>query len=213
MATMSILGLYNYDNTIFDGLSLPTAADITNEADKVSDPFVPDKTDFIKYLCLECAELELVYPSAPVMAEMIEVWSDARKQTWKELYNTFLYKYNPIWNKDGTKRETRDLEIIDDYAVTNMKTDHDGNVTHEVTGYDTSTYSPDTRQTIDTTDNVNGGTKNTHTEDGYIEWTEGGNIGVTMTQEMIRQQREIISVNFYDHLVDEFKSRFCLLIY
>ena len=110
MAMMSILGLYNYDPTIFDGLIIPTAADITDEAEKVSDPWIPVKSDLISYICMECAELELVYPSAPVLAAMIAVWSKAHFPEWKALYNTMLYKYNPIWNVDGFEKETHDLD-------------------------------------------------------------------------------------------------------
>lgn len=213
MAKLSILGLYEYDPTIFDGLSLPTAADITDEADKVSDPFVPDKQAFIKYLCWQCAELSLVYASAPIIKQMIGIWSDVRLPVWKGIYNTLLYKYNPIWNKDGKKIEDRDLTITDKYTVTNLKTTHGGNVANEVTGYDTNDYSPNTRQVIDTNDNQNGKTENVHTDKGKITTTEGGNIGVTMTQEMIRQQRDVVQFNFYNYILEDFKAQFCVLVY
>lgn len=217
MAILSILGMYDYDQTIFDGLQLPTAADITDEADKVSDPWVPDKDELIDYLCMECAELELLYPSAPTLSKMIGVWSRARQPVWKALYNTLLYKYNPIWNKDGSYREVRtpNLTTQDDSTVTNMETAHTGDVRHNVTGYDANTYSPDTQDVNDTKDTTNGASANTRTETGTetIERTEGGNIGVTMTQEMIRQQRDVVMFNLYDVIVQEFKSRFCLMIY
>lgn len=213
MATMSIPGLYEYDPTIFDGLTLPTAADITNEADKVSNPFVPDKQTFINWLCLQLAEVSLVYASAPVIKTMIGIWSDVRLPVWKAVYNTLLYKYNPIWNKDGKKTETHDLTIIDDYVVTDMKTENGGNVANEVTGYDTNTYSPNTRQVIDTDSTQNGKTKNTHTDKGTLVTQEGGNIGVTMTQEMIRQQRDVVEFNLYDYILNDFKQQFCVMVW
>lgn len=213
MATMSILGLYEYDPTIFDGLTLPTAADITNEADKVSNPFVPDKQTFINWLCLQLAEVSLIYASAPVVKTMIGIWSDIRLPVWKAVYNTLLYKYNPIWNKDGKKTETHDLTIIDDYVVTDMKTENGGNVANEVTGYDTNTYSPNTRQVIDTDSTQNGKTKNTHTDKGTLVTQEGGNIGVTMTQEMIRQQRDVVEFNLYDYILQDFKQQFCVMVW
>ena len=248
MATLSLMGMYNYDPTLFEGLQLPTAADITDEADKVSDPWIPDKQEFVDYLVMECAELELLRPSAPTMKKMISIWSDARQPVWKALYNTLLYKYNPIWNKDGTieetnassgndtltrnltgsDNETRNLQTVD--AGTSSSTS-EGTAEHNVTGYDANTYSPDTQDTTEGT--TSGTTGNTRTEtgtvnrartdggteataresEGSVRRVERGNIGVTMTQDMIRQQRDIVMFNLYDVIVQEFKSRFCLLVY
>ena len=213
MANLSILGLYEYDPTIFDGLTLPTAADITDEADKVSDPFVPDKAAFIKYLCWQLAEVSVVYASAPAIKAMITLWSEVRLPVWKAIYNTLLYKYNPIWNKDGKIVEDHDLTITDKYTVTNLKTAHGGKVENEVTGYDTNTYSPNTRQVLDTNDTQNGKTENVHTDKGKITRTEGGNIGVTMTQEMIRQQRDVVEFNLYDYILQDFKQQFCVMVW
>lgn len=251
MATMSILGLYNYDNTIFDGLTLPTAADITNEAEKVSNPWVPNKQDFISYLIMQAAEMELVYASAPVMATMITVWSAAHSYEWKQLYNTMLYKYNPIWNKDGLWKETRDLDgknertanldttdtrtytnLTDEHTLTNLTNTQTGAIEHDVTGFDVNSYSPNTRDNYNQLKNVgtgseknvrNGedkniekitGTDKYYTEDnGTITREESGNIGVTMTQEMIQRQREIVQFNLYDYIARQFIKQFCLMVY
>lgn len=251
MAQMSILGLYNYDPTIFDGLTLPTAADITNEADKVSDPWVPNKQDFIGYLLLQAAEMELVYSSAPIMATMITVWSAAHSYEWKQLYNTMLYKYNPIWNKDGLWKETRDLDgknertanldttdtrtytnLTDEHTLTNLTNTQTGAIEHDVTGFDVNSYSPNTRDNYNQLKNVgtgseknvrNGedkniekitGTDKYYTEDnGTITREESGNIGMTMTQEMIQRQREIVQFNLYDYIARQFIHQFCLSVY
>ena len=234
MATLSLLGMYDYDPTIFDGLILPTASDITDEADKVSDPWIPNKNDFIEYLILECAELELVYPSAPVMGAMIAVWSKAHFPEWKALYNTLLYKYNPIWNVDGFEKETRDLDgkndrtagltITDTRTYTNLKDVQTGSVEHDVTGYDANTYSPNTRDKMnDVTNTRNGEDKNVQTiqgtdkyyteDNGTITKERSGNIGVTMTQDMIKKEREIVQFNLYGYIAQSFKTQFCIMIY
>ena len=234
MAMMTILGLYNYDPTIFDGLIIPTAADITNEAEKVADPWVPVKSDLIAYICMECAELELVYPSAPVLASMIAVWSKAHFPEWKALYNTMLYKYNPIWNVDGFEKETHDLDgkndrtadltVTDTRTYTNLKDVQTGSVEHDVTGYDANTYSPNTRDNMNNLTNTrNGEDKNVqeitgtdkyYTEDnGTITKERSGNIGVTMTQDMIRKEREIVEFNLYDYITQAFKKQFCVAVY
>lgn len=40
-----------------------------------------------------------------------------------------------------------------------------------------------------------------------------GNIGVTSTQDMLKQEREVAQYNIYQQIVNDFKNRFCLLIY
>lgn len=43
--------------------------------------------------------------------------------------------------------------------------------------------------------------------------TEQGNIGVTTTQQMINEEREVDKFNLMDYIIDRFKQRFCLLVY
>lgn len=50
---------------------------------------------------------------------------------------------------------------------------------------------------------------NTFTDDGHAF----GNIGVTSTQQLIEQEREIAKFNLSDYIVKEFIHRFCLLVY
>ena len=58
----------------------------------------------------------------------------------------------------------------------------------------------------------------TKTYGGQIQTTSGGqhelrahgNIGVTTTQEMIKQEREISRFNIYDFIIEDFKMRFCI---
>ena len=245
MATLSILGLYNYDPTVFDNLVIPTAADITNDTPKVSNPWVPDKDVLIHLICMRYAELSLVYPDLDDMRLMIGFWSAARLPVWVALYNTLLYKYNPIWNKDAdfletrnlagsdnrtanlTYGETRDLtreEVIDD-----LTTELDGSVTHQVVGFDSSSFSDESKNIPDTTETVNGTTTTTDsgtvdrtetgtdnhatTDTGTIRRIENGNIGVTTTQQMIEAQRNIVAFNLYETIAEEFKKEFCVMIY
>jgi len=51
------------------------------------------------------------------------------------------------------------------------------------------------------------------TNDGEHELHAHGNIGVTTTQKLIREQREIDLFNLYDIIIEDFKMRFCILIY
>lgn len=52
-------------------------------------------------------------------------------------------------------------------------------------------------------------TENEGTHEGHSH----GNIGVTTTQKLIREQRSIELFNLYDVIIEDFKMRFCILIY
>lgn len=232
-ARMSIMGLYDYDNTIFDNFLLPSGL---------------DKNILIMNILAELAELEVLYPNPNIMKTIIGFWSSKEVGIWSKLVNTTNFVYNPIWNKDGievyTDKETRDLH-------------NNGTITRDLQNNTTETRNLETdakNNGVDTTNNYTFGfneptetasgkndvafgsgnnTKNTgtvgnaNTDTGTIgnvvadtgtilhEYSQKaqGNIGVTTTQEMIKQEREVVKLNVTNYIIDSFKQRFCLLVY
>lgn len=135
----SILEIYNFDPTIFDGLKLPKLSDIRNVQEIVNNPFIPSKDLLIGHILMNLAEISVVYTDPAILKRMIEIWSNVRFQTWLPLYETLLYKYNPIWNKDGTWTETRNLgvtesETTDRDTTTTGRTDDDTTRSAQTTG-------------------------------------------------------------------------------
>lgn len=51
------------------------------------------------------------------------------------------------------------------------------------------------------------------TNEGEHELHAHGNIGVTTTQKLIREQRDVDLFNLYDIIIEDFKMRFCILVY
>ena len=84
-ATMSLLGLYNWDSTIFDGLRVPEGV---------------DKSVLINNLLRECAELEVLYPQPDALKFFIHEWSNNRLYVWEKLARTLNFNYDPISNYD-----------------------------------------------------------------------------------------------------------------
>lgn len=84
-ATMSLLGLYNWNNTILDGLIVPDGV---------------DRDALINNLLRECAELEVLYPQPEILKFFIAEWSKERFPVWKRLESTLHYEYDPISNYD-----------------------------------------------------------------------------------------------------------------
>lgn len=392
-ATVTPLSLYMLDNTVFDGLQLPTMPqNPTDYPDLYVEGFALDREVLVNNILMETGELDCIYPDPDFFKFAVTQWSKKELHVWQELYNTLFYKYNPLWNKDGTVKETaRDLtsretagtrsrtgsteqDVTDtiretdthnlsDQRTANLRTyesgstadtgtqeiaramtgqeardgdvhtavtgqtdntgtvtdagtsseteTHSGNVTTsgttstetKVSAYNDSTYQNrdksdtsssqteadartistsgttgntrtnnltedrtettqvDDNSVIDTTEDETttrtddlasqydydrqetGTDTNTHTgtlgrqgdntrstegseeeseetsgtEEGSLDHsltrTETGNIGVTMTSQLIAAQRELVQFNFYDLIVERFKERFCLLVY
>lgn len=115
--------------------------------------------------------------------------------------------------EDGLVKQTRDQ----DSATTTT----DYGKTEDGTGTKTTTFGKtDTVQetktygeTISKTGGLTHGEKIQTSSDGEHELHAHGNIGITTTQKLIREQRAIDLFNLYDIIIEDFKMRFCILVY
>lgn len=90
---LSPLGLYQWDNTVFDLMQIPSAL---------------DKNTLVDNLLAETAELEVLYPNPVVFKNLVGVWSAKNIDVWNKLYATTQYEYNPIENYDRYETGTSD---------------------------------------------------------------------------------------------------------
>lgn len=209
MATMSILGLYRWDNTILDGLTLPDGM---------------DKSVAVKNILSECAELEILYPDPDTFKVALSAWSAANFSVWDRAWKALQLEYNPIWNVDGSIVETEDRDLTragtSSGTTGNTRTDNLQQV-HEnkVAGFNATDYqNREQNTTKDTGTQQDAGThSDTHSDrdTGTIERTtrRTGNIGVTTSQQMLREELEIAKQNIYTWVSDMFKGRFCVMVY
>lgn len=221
--TLDLIGLYNYRPDIFDGFQLPE--DLTDSKDTI-----------IFNLLMETASREIIYPDGDFLKSAISAWSLKQVHVWDELYKTTQYVYNPIWNKDGKKVEDRDLKgtnyRTDDHTTTRTHLDtvtrtHGLTVNTDVGtyGFNSSTLAPVNKETAaqsgttadahtgTITDKDTGTVKHDLSDTGKITTTEQGNIGVTSTQSLIQEQREVVKFNILDVIIEDFANRFCLKVY
>lgn len=248
-ARLSILGMYNYDNTIFDDFQLP---------DRIP------RNMFLNNLLLECAEFGCIYPDTGFFKMALKSWSEMELSTWNWLLDTQNYDYNPIWNVDvhdneridnketrnlqGTNNETRNLAGTNNNSK-NLTTTDTGTVNTKFSDNDiqevdvnafnsgsgtrrettTTRYGKNELETRNLSSNTSGtdnyqstdtGTDNyISTDTGTIdnnnkrEFYKRGNQGVTTTQQMIREEQALAKFNIDDYIINEFKKRFCILLY
>ncbi len=257
MAKLSILGLYNYNTSVFDGFTVPQGL---------------DRETIINEILLECSEMEIIYPSFNTMKLAITNWARIENPIWKRLYDTELLEYNPLWNVDANITEsrnvTREKSGTDSRETTGSGSNNqtttgseDGTSggTRNLTGSETTegtaetiTNKPGFNSTdlvvTDKVDSTTGGETSTTTNEtttgtnnversetvagttGATENTEGqnaenetigetletrrtGNIGVTSSQQLIREERDVATFSTIKYIVDSFKKRFCILVY
>ena len=176
---------------------------------------VPDHVDrltVIDTICIGCAEMELLYSDPDILKYIIRTWTNRELPVWKDLQKTLEYKYNPIWNVEGSETmditrhdlESRDLKNVRTPQLTN---------TVKVAGFNSST--PDTRDQVEET----GTDTNDHT--GTVDnagsekrvFTRGMNLGVMTTQQLIREQRDLVQFTVAEFIFTSFKTQFCLMVY
>lgn len=228
-ATMSLLGLYQNNPSLFLELELP---------DGVS------KDTVIDNLLMETAELEVLYPNPYFMQAAIGTWSFKELPVWKKLYETTVLKYDPIHNYDRKEKWT-ESENIDKEEVSQRRgsssTETDGNTTqnrsgsgtvdtsHYVSAYNETDFTPTAKDSenqnasssanqqdsasIDTSESSSGSASNSEKRNSERNVDVSGSTGFYTKQKMIEQEREVAIFNVIDHIISSFKNRFCLLIY
>ena len=209
MALLSIRGLYNWDPTIFDGLTLPDGM---------------DRAALLNLLVSELAELEVIYPDPDRMKAIITSWSKANYSVWDRAWKALQLEYNPIWNVDGSIVETEDRDLTragtSSGTVGNTRTDNLQQV-HEnkVAGFNaTDDQNREQNTTKDTGTQQDAGTHSDQHNDrdtGTITRTtrRTGNIGITTSQSMVLEELEVAKQNLYILIIDMFKGRFCVMVY
>ena len=236
-ATVSVLGLYNYNNDLFENMVFP--AGFSED----------DQETTIQNILLECAELELLFPGYEALHDAIGIWSKMNLKVWERIFNVAVIEYNPIENYNRLEIETigedrtishsgndvntasgTDTETISSQAIAG----HTGTdtQTNRITAYDSNSQlvhdSSDLHhgETVTDTNNGSAATSYGKTETlqhGLTIDNEGtitrnnhttGNIGVTTSQQMIEQELEVSAkLNVIEMIVNSFKNRFCLLVY
>lgn len=219
-AKISALGLYQYDPTVFDYFRVPDTPPGLQK-DVIRDTILSETSD------MSIA----VFTSPESFKQAVLLWVSKNFDVWDELWQTMNYDYNPIYNydreehgkdKDDTKHvETPNVTITDHY-IRDLKDNGVSDNGKKIGAFNEGMADSEQLHT-DQSSTATGNTDNTNrrtgeiTNDGHDVHTHDlhafGNIGVTTTQEMIKQQREIVQFNLTDYIVQDFKRHFCVMVY
>ena len=214
-----------YDQTLFDLLTLPDGI---------------DKDTLVDNIILQGGEFEVLYADPIFMRQAIGTWSN-------KCYNTFLkwitaqnIEYNPLenydrqeqWddtlNKGVSSSAAREMSNVRTFNNTDTTThDTTSTDTEEVSAFDSSSYQPSNKNTIENggTDQVDysgtikdelGESSTGHESENSKDIHSGrvhGNIGTLTSQKMLSDEYEVARFNIIDQITDMFILEFCIPIY
>lgn len=186
---ISLLGLYTWDNTIFDNFMIPSSV---------------DRDVLINNLLMECAELEILYPDSDFMKNAIEQWSKKEMDNWNRIEELFKYNESPLSDIDITET------IIHDNVKNESGTDKTTSESlNQVNGWNDGLVDRNKiNDTNERTPNL------TNTDKGTQTKTIKGLSSKFLKQDVMIKELEFRKLyDIYEVIIDEFKSRFCLLIY
>lgn len=196
--TLSIAGLYSFNDHLFDDMYIPESL---------------DRDTVVASIIMETEGLEALYVDVPFMMNAIKYWSITMRHKWDKLVASMNFDYNPIWNKDGVRVHTeeenksseRDETVADSTASTSNNFGAGFNTTSGLTNRERDTVQNSGQ--VKTDDDLKESTKRESKD------VEQGNIGVTSTQQLIKEEREVADINIYSIIAKDFKHKFCIQVY
>lgn len=191
MSRLSILGLYKWDEHLFDNMPLPEGI----VSGRLKDTIL-----------LKCAELELCYPDYDLMKEAITLWCLKNINNWNILNKALNKDYDPIGRSE--EYQGSDTEQARQQGTGNSN----GTNEHSVAGFNSSALAQSTKdESI-----LESGTTNeseTRVMKNYAKRLYGS-LGMHTSQELMEAEIRLrTEYNIYDVIAEDFKQEFCLLIY
>ena len=201
--TVSFLGLYNYDNSIFDDLQVPAGV---------------DKTLVQNTLMMETADLEVLQPDPVIMRQVLGWFSQRRLDAWTRVYTALSSKYQADTDVEVTETRTPDLS----YSETRTP---DLTTTGQNTGADTTTtkragFNAGNLETAEQMETSLGTGNTIHsTGNETTDRTETGSETKTTTgrhqaaQDLISKELQLAMTDTVEYIVKDIRRNFCLLVY
>ena len=193
-ATLTLIGLYNEDNTIFDLFTVPTEI---------------NKETLINNILLRSGEFEVLYPDPEFMKLSIGNFASAWQPTFERWVNALALEYNPLENYDR-KEDWTDTRNGHNSGTTSGTTSN--TLTNKVSAYDAgddlTTRGQDVNYGADSSSS-SGESHEGAKHDGRIH----GNISVTTSQQMLLSELDLGYWNVYEKITDLFLTHFVIPVY
>ena len=195
---VSLMAVYNWDNTVLDNLYLPNGMD----------------NDLLKQEMLrQLGELNLTYSDPEFFKVQLGFFSRTKMPIWTKMWELANAEYNPIDNYKRKVVETtmhghkEQIDYLDNSEVT-------GSTSNRVFGFD-SDESVGKDSTSTRSEGENNGQNIRQHSGSDVVVTEGeGNIGVTTYQKMMEEEMNIRpKLDIYHYIIEDIKKEFCVCVY
>lgn len=192
-AKLTLIGLYNYDGTLFDGLQLP-------------DYF--DKKTLVNTILLAGGEFGCIYPGVEFMKQAISLWSAKNQRYFEKMAELMQAEYEPLENYNRMEKWT---DNGSGSSKSNYSNTSNGTGETKVSAFNSDEYENRDKSIDNSSDagNSSGSSEYSNVREGYAR----GNIGVMSSQDMWRQQLGIIDLSPYDLIAGDFINEFCIKLY
>lgn len=242
-ARLDLLGIYQFDNTVLDLLELPEDENGNDviDRDTLKDNLLMNTAE-MEILYPDASFLKLAIGSwskkqVPIWTELYNSTQFEYNPIWNvdgKVVEDRDLKGTDYRTDDHDTTRTHNDTMTRTHGDTMTRTNGDTLTTDSSTyGYNSSTAAPTDKvvaaHTGTTSDDHTGTISDAHTgtisdkdtgtikhdtsDTGKVTTTRTGNIGVTSTQSLIKEQRDVVQFNIMDHIINDFKNRFCLLVY
>lgn len=181
---LSVWGLYQYDNTIFDQMVLPES--LTRQT-------------VIDNILLECAELQVLWSDPSFMKSAIGAWSNRMIPVWQEVERILAIHYDPQYNYDRYEEESGSISKRGTDTKTRTGTDTKATTGTDVfdrTGTDTKALTG--TDTLKKTGTVGTESNSTSVKDQDVNETKNEVINETEHEEKTEDQDTVNSVNGFN---------------
>lgn len=202
---LTLQGMYNYDDSIFDGMIVPDGIDKTQL-----------RTTILKY----CGSNEVRYPDPTVLKVMIENFFYVNQYMMETLVGSVSQEYNPIENYDRFEDTSRTIDTTEHgTGKVNVVAEDSPDMTSEekVSAYNSSDYQPNstTHSSGKNTSTNNSDTESDRSQNNRDVYTAHlhGNIGVTTNQQMLQAEREIAMFSVYKEIALRFEDEITIPVY
>lgn len=222
---MTLIGQYNYDNTLFDGLTFPAGINKQSAVDEI---------------LLKSGEFEVLYSDIDFNKQAIEHWGKKNYRTFEKWIEALSIEFEPLYNFDryeeysdekisqgNTKAASNTKDVSNSVSQTSTNSTSGDTNTRSVSAYDSGTYQPREQESVSSSSGVtgNGSASSDNTQNVESDSSSNnienikhtahlyGNIGVTTSTELLEDFLRVERFNIYEQLADMFISELCILIY
>lgn len=236
-AKLSIMGLYNYNPDIFDDLNVPDGITKEDVIDNILLECYDFELLFPSYNLMKIAIRNWSNIEQPIWNKLYNtenldynpIWNvdgdvtESREVTREKTgestdsrvidRDTTQAGSGNVTTSDTTSGTTSNTHSVAGYNSNELVISEKDDGTTSTTGSGTRTEANSGTGTEDVTETGTGSNSENETVGETLHTRRTGNIGVTTTQAMIREERDVATFSTIKYITESFKNRFCLLVY